>query len=260
MIFITNKEKCNKIKLEKDNYYIVSDFDQTITSGKSIGTWGININRSENFIKERDKLYNKYRPIEIDNNISKDEKFKAMKEWYEKSLNLLLEYKLEEKELIENVTSNRFKLRNGAIEFLNKMNKDNVPVLILSAGIGNVINMVLEHNNILFENIYLDSNILKFENGIAKGISNNVIHTMNKNSKALIQKFGDKIEGRKNIVLFGDILSDINMVSKDDLARTITVGFLDSKIDENIEFYKNNFDIVCTEDTSFIDVMEILFR
>ena len=83
---------------------------------------------------------------------------------------------------------------------------------------------------------------------------------MNKNSKALIQKFGDKIEGRKNIVLFGDILSDINMVSKDDLARTITVGFLDSKIDENIEFYKNNFDIVCTEDTSFIDVMEILFR
>lgn len=260
MIYITNREKLDRIKLKKDKFYIVTDFDQTLTSGDSIGTWGIDINRSSDFNKKRDALYNKYRPIEIDNEIDKAEKFRLMRRWYEESLNILLEYNLTEQEINETIASNKFKLRQGAKEFLEKMYCEEVPVLMLSAGIGNVINKVLEHNNILYSNIHLDSNFLKFENGVAKGISNNVIHTMNKNSEGLLKKFGKEVEGKENIILFGDILSDINMVRKEDLSRTITIGFLDAKIEENLEFYKEGFDIVCTENTSFLEVMEILFK
>lgn len=35
MIYLNNKEKLERIKLEKDNYYIVADFDQTMTFGTS---------------------------------------------------------------------------------------------------------------------------------------------------------------------------------------------------------------------------------
>jgi 5'-nucleotidase len=259
MIYITNAEKLKKIKLNSNNFYVVSDFDQTITRGDSVGTWGININ-NEKFKTDEKALYEEYRPIEIDNTIERTEKFRLMHDWYEKSLKLLLKYNLNEKEIAETVEANKFKLREGAIEFFEKMHNENVPVLILSAGIGNVITKVLEHNNILFENVHLDSNFLEFENGIVSGIADNIIHTMNKNSASLIEKFGDDVKGRENIILFGDVISDINMVGAEDHDRTIMVGFLDTKINENLEFYKKNFDIVCTENTSFTEVIDILLK
>ena len=146
----------------------------------------------------------------------------------------------------------------GAKDFFVKLYKENVPVLILSAGIGNVINGVLKYNQLFLNNIYIDSNYLEFIDGEISKVSNNIIHTMNKNSDNLLKKFGDKVDGKENIILFGDILSDINMVRHEDLNRTLTIGFLDSKIDENLKYYNNTFDIVCTNDTSFTEIQEFL--
>ena len=258
MIYICNEEKINKINLTKDNYFVISDFDQTITSGSSVGSWGINLDKSEEFSKERDALYNYYRPIEVDNVIDRAEKFKLMEDWYGKSLNMLIKYNVTEEAIEKTVKTGKFKLRDGAIEFLQKMYNDNVPVLMLSAGIGNVIIKVLEYNNVWLDNMKLDSNFLIFKNKEIEGISNKIIHTMNKNAESLLEKFGDLVKDKKNIILFGDVLSDINMVKKEDLDKTITIGFLDVNEKENFEFYKNTFDIVCTENTSFTDVIKFL--
>ena len=48
------------------------------------------------------------------------------------------------------------------------------------------------------------------------------------------------------------------MVDEKDLSRTISVGFLDEKIDENLEFYNKGFDIVITNQGSFEEVNKIL--
>lgn len=222
------------------------------------GSWGLNIKNSKDFVEKREALYNKYRPIELDNTIEKTEKFKLMEKWYKETLDVLLEYKLKEADIYNTVASNKFILRTGTKEFLEKMHNSNVPVLMLSAGVGNVIESILNYNNIYFDNIHLDSNFLIFKNGEAVGVNKKIIHTMNKNSADLIEKFGDVIKNRRNIILFGDIVSDIDMVSAEDLNNTITVGFLDVKKDENLDFYNKSFDIVCTDQTSFLEVMKIL--
>ena len=218
----------------------------------------MNIKNSKEFVEKREALYNKYRPIELDNTIEKTEKFKLMEKWYKETLDVLLEYKLKETDIYNTVASNKFILRTGTKEFLEKMHNSNIPVLMLSAGVGNVIENILDYNNIYFDNIHLDSNFLIFKNGEAIGVNKKIIHTMNKNSADLIEKFGDVIKNRKNIILFGDIVSDIDMVSAEDLKNTITVGFLDVKKDENLDFYNKAFDVVCTDQTSFLEVMKIL--
>ena len=48
------------------------------------------------------------------------------------------------------------------------------------------------------------------------------------------------------------------MVKKEDLIKTITVGFLDEKIEENLEHYNKAFDIVLTKEASFEEVNKIL--
>ena len=258
MIYLNNKEKLDRIKLNKNNYYIISDFDQTITSGLSIGTWGIDVTDKDEFNKKRQDLYNKYRPIEIDNTIDIVEKYELMRIWYMESLKILVEYKIKEKDIDEAIKKDEFKLRTGAKEFLQKMYNYNIPVLMLSAGIGNVIEKFLAYNNINFNNIYLDSNYLIFKDGDIQGIADNIIHTMNKNYNSLIKKYGNLVKNKEYILLFGDILSDINMVSKDKLENTITIGFLDINEKENLEIYNKTFDIVCTRNTSFNKIMEFL--
>lgn len=146
----------------------------------------------------------------------------------------------------------------GAKNFFIKLYNEKVPILILSAGVGNVIIEILKYNNIFFDNIYIDSNFLEFLDGQIVGISSNITHTMNKNSDNLLKRYGNKIKDRENILLFGDVLSDIKMIKEEDLSRTLTVGFLDVKINENLRYYNDTFDIVCTEDTSFNEIMKFL--
>lgn len=48
------------------------------------------------------------------------------------------------------------------------------------------------------------------------------------------------------------------MVTKDKLEKTITIGFLDKKIEQNLELYKSTFDIVLTENASFKEIEDII--
>ena len=60
------------------------------------------------------------------------------------------------------------------------------------------------------------------------------------------------IKNREYSLLFGDITDDVRMAR--DIENTITIGFLDKKIDENLEKYNKNFDIVLTNQGSFEEV------
>ena len=48
------------------------------------------------------------------------------------------------------------------------------------------------------------------------------------------------------------------MVPKEHLENTITIGFLNDKIEENLSFYKKNYDVVLTnEEATFYEVEKI---
>lgn len=74
----------------------------------------------------------------------------------------------------------------------NKLYKQNVPVIILSAGIGDVIKLILEHNNLVTDNVSVVSNFFKLskgDNGITtiEGFKGDkLIHVFNKNEYAYI--------------------------------------------------------------------------
>ena len=76
--------------------------------------------------------------------------------------------------------------REGAKEFLKSMNDRNIPIIVISAGVGNIIQQFLINNDCNFPNIYICSNFLEYENGIIQGVrDNNLIHPLNKNEISL---------------------------------------------------------------------------
>lgn len=261
MIYINNQEKINNLKFDKNDFYVVADFDRTLTEGSSDSTWGIFANANqvgEEYKKRRTALYNKYRPIEIDPNISEEEKSDAMKEWWQLHINLFYEYGIKEQAVKNAVALGNLKYRAGAKEFLKKMNELNVPVIIISAGIGNVIEEFLKLENDYYDNIKIISNFIVFENGEFKEIAGEIIHALNKNIVRLDEYSKHDLESRKNIILLGDGFADLKMISEKDKENAITIGFLDEKIEESLELYNKGFDVVFTNEGSFEDVNNIL--
>ena len=181
-----------------------------------------------------------------------------MTEWWQLHINLFYEYGVKEEAVKNDVRLGNMKYRNGAKEFLRKMNELNVPVIIVSAGIGNVIEEFLKLEEDLYSNIKIISNFIVFENGEFKGIAGEIIHALNKNVVKLDEDSKHNLENIKNILLLGDGFADLKMISDKAKESAITVGFLDEKIEENLELYNKGFDIVLTNLSSFDDVNNIL--
>jgi len=97
------------------------------------------------------------------------------------------------------------------------------------------------------------------ETGICDKFSSPVIHSLNKyqfNFKD--SPFEKYIIDRKNILLFGDSLGDIAMSKSIDHEQVLSFGFLNIDVDKNIEKFKNVFDVVITNDSSFNFANDIL--
>ena len=261
MLYINNKEKLNKIKLNKDNFYVVADFDRTITEGLSISTWGIMANAEnidETYSEKRMALYNYYRPIEINNTISEEEKSLEMSNWWNAHIKLFYEYELKEETLKDALVKCKLKYRDGAKEFLKKMHRYNIPVIIISAGIGNVIEEFLKLENDYYSNIKIISNFIEFEDGLIKNLKGESIHALNKNIVNLDEKSKKLIANKDYILLMGDAIADLKMIDPNDIEKAITVGFLEEKIDENLEYFNEEFDIVISNNGSFNQLERIL--
>ena len=261
MIYINNKEKLNKLKLNKENFYVVTDFDRTITESTSNSTWGVmsylkGVNKE--YARKRTELYNYYRPIEIDNTLSEKEKSKQMSIWWNAHINLFFEYELRKDDLERAVAEGSLKFRDGAKDFLKTMYDNNIPVIIISAGIGNVIEEFLKINNDYYCNIDIISNFIKFENGKIKSFTKNPIHSINKNIIKMDSNIKNKILEKNNILLIGDGISDLKMITKEQEKNAVTVGFLEENIEGNLEIFNKSFDIVISNNGSFKDLMKIL--
>ncbi len=261
MIYINNKEKIKNIKLEKNNFYVVADFDKTLTDGNSYSTWKVLADSNEigeEYTKKRTDLYNYYRPIEINNNISDEEKSKAMSEWWEAHINLFYEYGLKEDGIKNGILNGELKYREGAKRFLHEMKQLEIPVIIISAGIGNIIEEFFKFENDYFDNIHIVSNYINFENGYIKNLKGDTIHALNKNIVKLDDTAKELLVNRKNILLLGDGIADLKMISESDKENAITVGFLEEKVEKNLEYFNEVFDIVITNNGTFNDVNKIL--
>ena len=259
------KDEIKKYLPIKDltNLYVVADFDRTITNGSSKTSWSILSESSfvpKEYKNERQELYNYYRPIEIDESLDYEYKSSKMQEWYEKHINLFVKYRITE-EIFKNAATDLriMEFRAGAKEFIKFLYDNNIPLIIISAGIGNFIETFLHLNNCYYDNIYVSSNKIIFKNGIAVGVDKNIIHSLNKNEVSLPNNIKDKLKNRKNVLLLGNQISDFRMVDKDKHDIVYTNCFLCEENKKEIDSIRNIFDIVCELRDNYFDLREVLF-
>jgi len=274
-IIISKPELFEKIKHNfklsgANKFHVVADFDRTLTqafvNGEKIPSL-MYLLREENILgdtytKRAQEYYEKYYPIELDPNYPIEKKKKMMQEWWEKIFDLLIESKLNIKDIERVIKNDHLQLRGGTTQFLNFLKEKNIPLIIISSnGLGDEsISAYLENRGKLYKNIHIVSNSFEWDNeGYAKGIKKPIIHVMNKDETSLSEfPFFREIKDRKNVLLLGDSLGDVGMVSGFKYKNLIKVGFLNEEIDKNLEKYKENFDVVILNDSDMSYVNEMM--
>lgn len=182
----------------------------------------------QHYSDETKRLYNKYRPIEIDPHLPLDEKINAMSDWMLAANDLLKGIKFDPREIEEVAQTCGNILRDGTEQIFEKLCNAKVPIVVFSAGLGDVVEAVLRHHNALFDNVKIISNFLKYTGNQLDGFKNDVpIHVYNKNEYAAKQEHLKLLGERKNVLLMGDTLGDADMVEGIEQTKIVLkIGFL----------------------------------
>lgn len=256
----------------KDKFHVITDFDRTLTKAfvdrEEIPSL-ISVLRNgdyltQNYSQKAHTLRNKYYPIEVNPDITSEEKKKAMHEWWTSHFDLLIKSRLNKKDIEKVVKSEKVKFREGTLEFLDLLCKFNIPLVIISsAGLGmESIQMYLENKKRLYNNTHIISNSFKWDKeGYVVSINKPIIHSMNKD-ETLIKKFPfyKIIKNRKNVLLLGDSLGDVGMIKGFPYKNLIKIGFLNNEIEKNVKKYKENYDVVILNDGKMDYVNGLLKR
>ncbi len=155
MVINTNSlEKIANINI--NNCYVVTDFDRTITSETSKNSWAVLSDNKKvpyGFVSDREKLYNKYRPIEQNKKMDYNQKSELISEWFKECIGLFPKYKIHQNLFDEACNNSKMMdLRVGAKKFMRFLSEKSIPLIIISAGIGNFIECFLKKNNCLYGN------------------------------------------------------------------------------------------------------------
>jgi len=66
------------------------------------------------------------------------------------------------------------------------------------------------------------------------------------------------VKERKNVILLGDGVDDIDMIEGFDYDNLIKIGFLNENVEENLPEFKKNFDAIILNDEEMDFVNKIL--
>lgn len=212
---------------------IVSDFDGTITSPKTLSTIGVFRKMFPNYRSEMSN-YREY--LET---LGLDSETKTLL-YAKKELQLLSSYLKQGN--IDDSLFNNIVLRNQFKLFIDYISSRDIKFLISSSGIANVIKHVLDNNNIYYDNIKIYSN---FYNEQYDFDLDKIIYSRKKYNQDLI----NEIEHDDKILLMGNYPSDINMLPKY-IKPTTTMCFSNTKYE--------CFDYMFREDDSYGQAISLL--
>ena len=159
------------IKDGPSNLQFIVDFDNTLTKTHKDGvsldcSWGVLESYRELPSSYHEKVRaakEKYHPIELDVSISQEEKIPIMIEWYKEANRCLAESGVKLPWLPLMVEQSNVELRDLTEEMLRSLHTNNIPLLVLSAGVGDLINHIMQHFGVLLNNTTLVSNFLQFD-------------------------------------------------------------------------------------------------
>jgi 5'-nucleotidase len=265
-----------KALLHKDgaqNLQVISDFDRTITpdkrEGKCINSAYMMVGNyqklSENYREKIASVRNYYLPIEMDPHMTREEKTPKMIEWWHKANQLLVDEHPHMSMLPDMVEHAYVMWREQFSEILRLLEEHGVPLLVFSAGIADLIEQVFKHlEKKSFQNVHVIGNRLVADaDGLVVGVEEPVIHVYNKNEASLFHHehnpWVKNIKHRRNVILMGDSLGDIDMAEGVKHPNVILkIGFVNDKVEERLEAYRKVFDVLILHDGSFQFVLDLL--
>ncbi|GMF29128.1 unnamed protein product [Phytophthora lilii] len=228
------------------------------------------------------ELFARFYPVEMSPTLSAEEKLPFMEQWWNSAHALLIEYKLTKAQVEEAVALGSLSFRQGFHPLFKLLHDQQVPTLIFSAGLYDVIHAALEQEfaaeskrnggaNTSKEedgqvftrsNVHVVSNMMRFDaNGTIKGFEGTVIHSLNKTARVLLDSpFWEEcqLEKRCNVLLLGDSRGDVRMAEGLEAEEIIRVGFLNVHVDEALDEYLDLYDVVFTHDASLIPVQMLI--
>ena len=132
------------------NLQIISDFDYTFTRsrvGSFAGKTSVTIAQNTHSCRQRQKLIQDlidyYSPLEASTTLDHSIKSDYMKEWWAKSCKILVDDGHDQATLERIVSESNVFLRHGADHLFRFCKTRNVPIVVVSAGYGNVIDIIL---------------------------------------------------------------------------------------------------------------------
>uniref|UniRef100_A0A8C3V115 5'-nucleotidase n=1 Tax=Catharus ustulatus TaxID=91951 RepID=A0A8C3V115_CATUS len=238
---------------------VISDFDMTLSrfgcNGRRCPT-SHNILDNSHVISEDGKkklkdLLHYYYPIEIDPNRTLEEKRPLM--WWAGA----------GAEHGNTALCNGHSCsRDGFKEFFDQLHKNNVPLFIFSAGVGDILEEIIRQANVFYSNVSVVSNYMDFnDDGVLTHFKGPLIHTYNKNNSVL-QGTGyfQQLSTRTSIILLGDSIGDLTMADGvPSVENILKIGFLNDKVEERRGKYLDSYDIVLESDET-LDVVNGILR
>ncbi|VDN10674.1 unnamed protein product [Dibothriocephalus latus] len=208
-----------------------------------------------------------YHPIEVDPTIPVSMKIPIMLEWWDLSHRVIATSSIHKDTLQATVNQCNLALRDHVGDFMAQLHRENIPLLIFSAGLGNVIELLLERFHLCFDNVRVVSNFMDFnDEGLLIGFQEPVIHTFNKTISSISNSeyMTNVLSKRSSIILLGDSSADPNMAdgipgkSVDSHVNILKIGFLNDKVETLLDTYMDIYDIVLIDDATFKIPLEVL--
>jgi len=271
------KKKTVLVSGGPEHVHFVVDFDRTLTAHKledgsvassSHGALESPIVFDQDTLVHLKELTEKYYPIEICHEKTQEEKIPFMLEWWGTAHELMLKAKVKQTAIGDCVRASSMALRKGARELLLECRNAQIPLLLFSAGLHDVIVEALKMWGYGEDkNIHVVSNRMIFNGGEITGFTEPIIHTFCKNEGSARTLLGDEytqaVDHRESVILLGDSLGDVHMIDgasglTDTRKNVIRIGFLNDKFDDLREKYLNEYDVVLEGDCSMKFVLDLL--
>ncbi len=147
-------------------------------------------------------MFNYYYPIEHDHSMTKEEKVPFMVEWWEKANKIITESGISKHDLDLIIRNSMTHLKQNCKDFFRSLESNQIPLLVFSAGLGDIIHEWMKHECGEYSNMKIVSNFMDFdeETGIIKGFKGSMIHIFNKNESVLNEtEFEKTIHDRSNV-------------------------------------------------------------
>lgn len=254
--------------ISPNQFHVVADFDRTLTKAQVDGHRSATVLaqiRNGNYLSaaynaEAHRLFDTYHPIEINESLPLAKRMSAMEDWWRKHFTLIGNSGLT-RELITRIAKERpMHLREGTTDLFAALKTHNIPMVLLSAAPGDMVNAYLAELGLLDQTIHLLATMYEFDtDGTVLGVKEPIIHSLNKHETTIDWHTNHSdVAERTHVLLLGDGIGDTGMIEGFDYESLLKVGFLNENVAERKATFMNAYDIVIAHDGPMTPVNQLL--